>query len=67
MEYIWNDDDETNEQDALPCLNPCFNGIQMEPIGCYVSPTTAGVLILVLMEYKWNALFYSELYFRSLS
>ena len=42
------------------CLNPCFNGIQMEHIVCVSSLFYDGVLILVLMEYKWNVLMTME-------
>ena len=36
-------------------LNPCFNGIQMEHLLlCQSDYQYLAVLILVLMEYKWN-------------
>ena len=53
MEYKWNIHDAW-----IICrryrLNPCFNGIQMEPSQNYEEYFTCNVLILVLMEYKWN-------------
>ena len=36
------------------CLNPCFNGIQMERYQVTNAQSYEKVLILVLMEYKWN-------------
>ena len=53
MEYKWNDTDEEALLDALS-LNPCFNGIQMEQNGDTLINRSNAVLILVLMEYKWN-------------
>ena len=35
-------------------LNPCFNGLQMERKDGRVVSLSALVLILVLMDYKWN-------------
>ena len=35
-------------------LNPCFNGIQMEQAERAIAAAEVVVLILVLMEYKWN-------------
>ena len=36
-------------------LNPCFNGIQMERSLKMRGMPSISVLILVLMEYKWNS------------
>ena len=36
------------------CLNPCYNGIKMKGDQHLRAHPGAEVLILVLMEYKWN-------------
>ena len=43
MEYKWNKKDMGSPQMGMDCLNPCFNGIQMEHIlyGRRTSPITS--------------------------
>ena len=44
----------TGSQDPTSCLNPCYNGIKMKADPKALIKKGKGVLILVLMEYKWN-------------
>ena len=55
MEYKWNVLWSAQRLPSPFRLNPCFNGIQMEPEDTIIAGIRVNVLILVLMEYKWNA------------
>ena len=58
MEYKWN-----IIISVFFSLNPCFNGIQMELAFSPKKAVKIIVLILVLMEYKWNTPV--DVYFRT--
>ena len=53
MEYKWNPRHRPKTMRSI-CLNPCFNGLQMELLEREVRVQESIVLIFVLMEYKWN-------------
>ena len=54
MEYKWNKLTKRELEEPIS-LNPCFNGIQMEQNQAESGLLGKFVLILVLMEYKWNS------------